>query len=76
VTLWLPLLSFKDETALVAAASRVSVGIYPVSTLYAKAESAAQPRPVGVILGYASLTVEQIQQGIQILGDLVSRSIR
>jgi len=32
-----------------------------------------QPRPAGFILGYASLTVEQIQQGIRTLGTLITK---
>jgi GntR family transcriptional regulator/MocR family aminotransferase len=72
VVLWLPFLRPKDEPRLVTAARHVGVGIYPVSTLFAEPESPTQPRPAGFILGYASLTVEQIQQGIQTLGRLIS----
>ena len=72
VVLWLPFLRPKDEPGLVTAARQVGVGIYPVSTLFAGSESLAPPRPAGFILGYASLTVEQIQQGIQTLGRLIS----
>jgi GntR family transcriptional regulator/MocR family aminotransferase len=71
VVLWLPSLRPGDEPALVAAAHAVGVGIYPVSTLFASLESAAH-RPAGFILGYASLTVEQIQQGMRILGALLA----
>lgn len=73
VVLWLPFLRPDEEPALVAAALRVGVGIYPVSTLFVRPESATQPRPAGFILGYASLTVAQIQQGLQILGGLISQ---
>ena len=72
VVLWLPFLRPKDEPELVAAARKVGVGIYPVSTLFLGPESPSQPRPAGFILGYASLTVENIQQGIQTLGRLIS----
>jgi len=72
VVLWLPFLRPKDELSLVTAARQVGVGIYPVSTLFAGPASPTQPRPAGFILGYASLTVEQIQQGIQTLGRLIS----
>lgn len=71
VVLWLPLMRPEDEPDLVAAAREVGVGIYPVSTLFAMPGSASPPRPAGFILGYASLTVEQIQQGIQALGALI-----
>ncbi|MDP2679469.1 MAG: PLP-dependent aminotransferase family protein [Rhodoferax sp.] len=72
VVLWLPSLNPKDELNVVTAARHAGVGIYPVSTLFAAPESAAQARPAGFILGYASLTVEQIQQGIQALGRIFS----
>jgi GntR family transcriptional regulator/MocR family aminotransferase len=71
VVLWLPFLRPQDEPTLVAAARQAGVGIYPVSTLYVRPETEAQPRSAGFILGYASLTVEKIHQGIQILGELM-----
>ena len=72
VVLWLPFLRPQDEPGLVALARRAGVGIYPVSTLFVRAESSVQARPAGFILGYASLTVDQIHLGIQILGGLIS----
>jgi GntR family transcriptional regulator/MocR family aminotransferase len=73
VVLWLPSRHPEDEPELVAAARQVGVGIYPVSPLFLRAVSQMQPRPAGFILGYASLTVEQIQQGIRILGTVVTK---
>lgn len=73
VVLWLASLRPEDEPALVAAARQVGVGIYPVSTLFVRPESATGPRPAGFILGYASLTVVQIQQGMQVLGGLLAK---
>jgi GntR family transcriptional regulator/MocR family aminotransferase len=71
VVLWLPFLRPKDESGLVSEARQVGVGIYPVSALFVGPELPNQPRPAGFILGYASLTVEQIQQGIKTLGRLI-----
>jgi GntR family transcriptional regulator/MocR family aminotransferase len=73
VVLWLPSLRTKDEPELVAAARQAGVGIYPVSPLFLRAPSQMQPRPAGFILGYASLTVEQIQLGMRTLGTLISK---
>ena len=73
VVLWLPFLRPEEEPALVMAARQVGVGIYPVSSLFASDYSSAPPRPAGFILGYASLTVSQIQQGIQVLNEAISR---
>ncbi len=72
VVLWLPSLRPTDELSLVTAARQVGVGAYPVSTLFASPESLTQPRPAGFIPGYASLTVAQIEQGLQALGSLLS----
>ena len=71
VVLWLPFLRPKDEFGLVTEARQIGVGIYPVSALFVGPELPNQPRPAGFILGYASLTVEQIQQGIKALGTLI-----
>ena len=65
VVLWLPWLRPRDEAALVAAARLRGVGVYPVSPLYAG--KATGNRCGGLILGYASLTVEQIDQGVRLL---------
>jgi GntR family transcriptional regulator/MocR family aminotransferase len=54
-----------DEAALTAAARGRGVGVHPVSPLYAA--PAAADRPAGLVLGYASLTLEQIEQGIRVL---------
>lgn len=54
------------------AARHVGIGIYPVSTLSAKPEAVTLFRPAGFILGFTSLTVEQIQQGIETLGALLA----
>jgi len=43
------------------------VGVHPVSPLFAGSPSRARPRRAGLILGYASLTIEQIQKGVRTL---------
>lgn len=73
LVLWLPSRSPSEEMALVAAAREVGVGIYPVSPLFIRTPPPTQPRSAGFILGYASLTVEQIQQGICTLGTLIAK---
>jgi GntR family transcriptional regulator/MocR family aminotransferase len=65
VVLWLPSLRQQDEPALAAAARARGVGVYPVSPLFARPQ--ARPRPAGLILGYASLDVDRIRQGMQTL---------
>ncbi|CAN7772994.1 PLP-dependent aminotransferase family protein [Variovorax sp. LjRoot84] len=72
VVLWLPFLRPQDEPALVDAVRGKGVGVYPVSPLFAKPQSPLQPRPAGLILGYASLTVEEIQQGMRTLAAVIA----
>lgn len=72
VVLWLPFLRPQDEPAVVAAARDKGVGVYPVSPLYARPNSRAQARPAGLILGYASLKAEQIQEGVRTLAAAIS----
>jgi len=67
VVLWLPSFKAHDEPALAAATRGEGVGIYPVSPLFAPAASRGQARPAGFILGYASLTTAQIEEGIRLL---------
>jgi len=68
VVLWLPMLGQQDEAAVVAAAREAGVGVYPLSPLYAGPSARSKPRPAGLILGYASLDVEQIRKGVRALG--------
>lgn len=73
VALWLPDFQPHDEHLLVAAARRKGVGVYPVSPLFADPETHPYPRPAGLILGYASLLPEQIQQGILALASVIRK---
>ena len=72
LVLWLPSVSRRDEPVLVAAARQRGVGVYPVSPLFAIPTPHGQPRPAGLVLGYAALTVQQIQQGIRGLADVIA----
>jgi len=65
--LWLPSLRGQDEAALVAAARQRGLGVYPVSPLFARPSTLAHTRPAGLIMGYASLTLTQIEQGVRML---------
>jgi GntR family transcriptional regulator / MocR family aminotransferase len=72
VVLWLPFLRRQDEPALVAAARKRGVGVYPVSPLFAAPPPRSRPRPAGLILGYAALTVDQIRLGMRLLADVIA----
>jgi GntR family transcriptional regulator / MocR family aminotransferase len=73
VVLWLPSIRQRDESALVAAASERGVGVHPLSPLFAGPPSRARSRQAGLILGYASLTIEQIQKGVRALAAAISQ---
>jgi GntR family transcriptional regulator/MocR family aminotransferase len=65
LVLWLPALRPRHEPQLIAAARAAGVGVYAVSPLFARPPGAMAPRPAGLILGYASLTLAQIDAGMQ-----------
>lgn len=76
VVLWLPSVPAHEELALVAAARERGVGVYPVSPLFASPAPQARPLQAGLILGYASLTVDQIRQGVRELATAIGQLIR
>ncbi len=63
------------EAALVDAARKAGVGVYPLSPLYADQALAhdhpAAARPPGLTLGYASLSADQIVDGVRVLARVV-----
>ncbi len=73
MVVWLSTVRQQDEPALVAAARKRGVGVYPVSPLFAGPATRTRPRQAGLILGYASLTVDQIWQGVRTLAAAISR---
>lgn len=74
VTLWLPQFQPEDENRIAEAARMKGVGVYPVSPLFADSVHFFGPRPAGLILGYASLSIEQIQKGIRVLASTIVHS--
>jgi hypothetical protein len=49
--------------------------VYPVSPLYAGPPGRKKPRPAGLIVGYASLDVEQIRKGVRALAAVLHRLV-
>jgi len=47
------------------------LGVYPLSPLFAVPPSPVSARPAGLILGYAGLTTQDIQDGIRILAEVI-----
>ncbi|HUD32942.1 MAG TPA: PLP-dependent aminotransferase family protein, partial [Variovorax sp.] len=70
--LWLPSLRSGDETRLAALARGMGLGVYPVSPLFAAPSGDAAARPCVLILGYASLTPDRIDDGVRLLAAALS----
>lgn len=68
VVLRLPAWRATDEPALVAQASRHGVSVYPGAPLWSRPPGTATRREALLVMGYASLTVEQIGEGTARLG--------
>ena len=69
---WLPSLHARDEPRLVDGARRRGVGVHPGSGLYATPALRRRPRPAGLVVGYASLGVEEIVVGIRALAQALA----
>jgi GntR family transcriptional regulator/MocR family aminotransferase len=71
VVLWWKHLPKRDEQKLVVRARDNGVGVYPISSLYANDKHHRRHNCAGVILGYASLTAQQIDRGVRTLKSVV-----
>ncbi|MCA3179077.1 MAG: PLP-dependent aminotransferase family protein [Burkholderiales bacterium] len=60
-----------DGPGLVASAARKGVGIYLLAPLFAHARRQAAREGAGLVLGYASLSIPQIDAGVRRLGEAV-----
>lgn len=74
MVLWLPGLQSQDTDRLVALARRHAVGVYPIGPLFAPEALRDVPPSAGLILGYASLTPEQIREGIARLAQALAET--
>jgi GntR family transcriptional regulator/MocR family aminotransferase len=71
VVLRLPAWRASDETALVEQALRHGVSVYAGSPLWSRPAGTAPRREALLVLGYASLTVEQVDLGMARLGQAI-----
>lgn len=66
VVVWFQALPARAEPALVAAAQRRGVRVYPITPLFhPQAPGSQRPRACGLIMGYALLEPALIEQGVQ-----------
>jgi GntR family transcriptional regulator/MocR family aminotransferase len=74
VVAWVNDLPYAQEEALVVAARRERVRVYPLSPFYvADPHIANKRRPAGLVLGYALLAPEQIEIGVRRLSSALRR---
>jgi GntR family transcriptional regulator/MocR family aminotransferase len=71
VVLRLPLTGLGAELALITAARRRGVAVYPLSTSFANGVRRSPSRGAAFVLGYASLSSTQILEGVRLLGEAV-----
>ena len=71
VVLRLPLTGLGAELALITAARRRGVVVYPLSTSFAADVRRTPSRGAAFVLGYASLGSIQIAEGVRLLGEAV-----
>ena len=60
-----------QEPALVAAARRAGVGVYPLSPLYDPDNAQGRPDAAGLVMGYAALDARRIERGVERLAAAV-----
>jgi GntR family transcriptional regulator/MocR family aminotransferase len=71
VVVRVPGIGLSDGPGLVAAAARREVGIYLLAPLFAPAQPRAARHGAGLVLGYASLSIAQIDEGVRRLSEAV-----
>lgn len=73
VVVWIKDIPRSAEQQLVAKMKERGVGIWPVSPLYAEGARFREERCAGFVLGYASLKKTDIDKGVRLLADVLSR---
>lgn len=73
VVAWVPAVHQRDEIALVRLARERGVGVRPISPLYAAGDAHRRQSCAGLVLGYASLQPQAIEQGVRRLAGVVSQ---
>lgn len=67
IVTWMNTVPHEAEADFVATAHRAGLGIYPVGPLYEPGPESARPPHAGLVLGYAALTADEIERGIELL---------
>lgn len=72
IVLWIKNCRVNQEKALVALAMQLGVGVRPISPMYASGGAHRNQRCAGLVLGYASLSLDEIRKGIERLAVAVA----
>ncbi len=73
IVAWFPALAASAEQALVRAARKRGVRVYPISPMFNPSAGVKQRgRPAGLVMGYALLEPEAIEAGVELLAAAVS----
>ena len=72
IVLWVKDCPHHAESALVTKAKEKGVGLWSISSLYAEGTRLRRDNCAGFVLGYASLTVAEIEKGVRILAKVLS----
>jgi hypothetical protein len=71
VVLWLKRVAGENEDVLIARATADGIGLYPPSGLYYPAAVDSHPGMVGLVLGYAVPSEQEIRQGVRRLAGVL-----
>ncbi|ANT54706.1 PLP-dependent aminotransferase family protein [Mesorhizobium amorphae] len=73
VVVWLNDLQRSRGTALVEAARRTGLGLHLISPLYERHSEEGRTDRVGLVMGYAALSIRQIEKGVEVLREVVKQ---
>jgi GntR family transcriptional regulator/MocR family aminotransferase len=72
LVVWIGAVPARDEARLVQQARALGAGVSPISPLYAAGATHRAQRSAGLVLGYASLEVPEIDEGVRRLAEAVA----
>ena len=72
VVLWAQGMPTHAEHAVIQQARALGVGIWPISPLYAEGPRLRDERCAGFVLGYAGLSVDDIEKGVRLLAQAIT----
>lgn len=74
VVLWAQGVPVHAEHAVIEQARALGVGIWPVSPLYAEGLRLRDERRAGFVLGYAGLSIDDIDKGVRLLAQAITHN--